>query len=136
MFENWEADFGRTWVLGDDPTKLRLRGDLAEVFAGGKRYFDDHPDITSEELYSEVVRLSGERSWGFGNFHCGHLIGEFPHQLFDGARNDSMITGDNTNPMRRADPSGRVAHWILEIHPVDRDRQIGGFYEELLTLPT
>ena len=38
--------------------------------------------------------------------------------------------------MRRTDPSGRVAHWILEIHLIDEDRQFGGFYEELLTLPT
>jgi hypothetical protein len=28
-----------------------------------------------------------------------------------------------------------VAHpWILEIHLVDRDRRIGGFFEELLDL--
>jgi hypothetical protein len=25
-------------------------------------------------------------------------------------------------------------HWILEIHFVDRARQIGGFFEELLTV--
>ncbi len=36
--------------------------------------------------------------------------------------------------MRRTDPSGRVGHWILEIHLVDRGREIGGFYEQLLTL--
>jgi hypothetical protein len=36
--------------------------------------------------------------------------------------------------MRRTDPSGRTCHWILEVHLVDRERQIGGFYEQLLTL--
>jgi hypothetical protein len=36
--------------------------------------------------------------------------------------------------MRRTDRSGRAGHWILEVHLVDRDRQIGGFYEELLDL--
>jgi Xaa-Pro dipeptidase len=35
--------------------------------------------------------------------------------------------------MRHTDPSGRIGHWILEVHLVDRDHQIGGFYEELLT---
>jgi hypothetical protein len=29
---------------------------------------------------------------------------------------------------------GLPCHWILEIHFVDRDRQIGGFHEELLDL--
>jgi hypothetical protein len=37
-------------------------------------------------------------------------------------------------PMRRRDANGQVCHWILEVHLVDRERQIGGFYEELLDL--
>jgi hypothetical protein len=37
-------------------------------------------------------------------------------------------------PMRRLDRTGRRCHWILEIHLVDRGRQIGGFHEELLDL--
>jgi hypothetical protein len=37
-------------------------------------------------------------------------------------------------PMRRTDRNGQAGHWILEVHPVDLDRQIGGFFEELLDL--
>jgi hypothetical protein len=36
--------------------------------------------------------------------------------------------------MRRTDPSGRQCHWILEVHLVDREREIGGFFEQLLTV--
>jgi hypothetical protein len=36
--------------------------------------------------------------------------------------------------MRGTDRTGRVCHWILEVHLVDRNRQIGGFHEELLDL--
>lgn len=32
------------------------------------------------------------------------------------------------------DVEGQERHWIFEIHIVNRGRQIGGFYEELLTL--
>jgi len=32
------------------------------------------------------------------------------------------------------DTAGRPRHWILEIHFVDRQRRIGGFFEELLTV--
>jgi Xaa-Pro dipeptidase len=32
------------------------------------------------------------------------------------------------------DAEGQERHWIFEIHFVSRGRQIGGFYEELLTL--
>jgi hypothetical protein len=37
-------------------------------------------------------------------------------------------------PMRRRDRNGQVCHWILEVHLVDTERQIGGFFEELLHL--
>jgi Xaa-Pro dipeptidase len=36
--------------------------------------------------------------------------------------------------MRAKDATGRDRHWILEIHFVDRSRQFGGFYEELLAI--
>lgn len=37
-------------------------------------------------------------------------------------------------PMRALDENGQQRHWILEIHFVDRKNEIGGFYEELLTV--
>jgi Xaa-Pro dipeptidase len=36
--------------------------------------------------------------------------------------------------MNTLDAQGRKRHWIFEIHFVDRAKQIGGFYEELLTI--
>ena len=134
IFERWEADFGRTYVLGDDPVKHQLRDDLAVVFDAGKAHFEAHPGITGEELYAHVVRLSEERGWEFGNYHCGHVVGEFPHVQVDESRTHYLIGGGSTKPMRRPDLDGKVTHWILEVHLVDRARGIGGFYEELLTL--
>jgi Xaa-Pro dipeptidase len=37
-------------------------------------------------------------------------------------------------PLNAPDANGVRRHWILEIHFVDRARQIGGFFEELLTV--
>lgn len=130
----WEADLGRTYVLGDDPVKHRLRDDLGRVFAAGREYFETHPDITGEQLYAEVVRLAEEAGWAFGGPHSGHLVGEFPHQLIDEDRKHSYITPGNDVRMRTQDPSGRDCHWILEVHLVDYERRIGGFVEQLLTL--
>lgn len=134
VFEGWEADYGRTWVLGDDPVKLRLRDDLAEVFAEGVAHLREHPGCTAAELYDAVVGAAEARGWAFGHVHCGHLVGEFPHENFPGAKPGSRLTPGNARPIRTTDPSGRLAHWILEVHLVDRERQIGGFHEELLTL--
>lgn len=135
VFADWEADFGRTWVLGNDPVKRRLRDDVEEIFKAGKQFFAGDPDVSAAGLYAEIVRLSEARGWKFGNYHCGHLVGEFPHENFDGQKVNSLITPANRASLRRAGPSGRVAHWILEVHLVDHERQIGAFHEELLTVP-
>jgi Xaa-Pro aminopeptidase len=134
IFAEWEADFGRTYVLGDDPVKHRLAADLPRVFAAGRDHFDAHPDITGAELYAHVVGLAEAAGWTFGGPHSGHLVGEFPHELIDGERIESYIAPGSDGPMRRTDPSGRQCHWILEVHLVDREREIGGFFEQLLTV--
>ncbi|MGW3104296.1 M24 family metallopeptidase [Streptomyces sp. NPDC001100] len=134
IFEEYEADFGRTFVLGDDPVKHRLRDDLPKVFAAGRNFFENTPDITGEHLYAEVVRLAEKAGWELGGWHAGHLVGEFPHETIEGAHVESYVTPENVTPMRRTDKAGRACHWILEIHLIDEERQFGGFYEELLTL--
>lgn len=134
IFAEWEADVGRTFVLGDDPVKLRLRDDLPRIWEAGWAHFEANPDISGAELYAHVVGLAEAAGWEFGGPHSGHLVGEFPHEFVDGERIESYIAPGSDHPMRRLDPSGRRCHWILEIHLVDRDRRIGGFFEQLLTL--
>ena len=134
IFAGWEADFGRTFVLGDDPVKLALQADLPRLWAAGRACFEAHADITGAELYAHVAELAAGAGWDFGNVHAGHLVGEFPHETIDGDRIESYIAPGNANPMRRTDRQGRRCHWILELHLVDRAREIGGFHEQLLTL--
>src|SRR5271168_134860 len=52
VFEEWEADFGRTFVVGSDPVKLKLRDDIAKAFSEGKKYFQEHPNLTSQEFFA------------------------------------------------------------------------------------
>ncbi len=134
VFEEWEADFGRTYVVGNDPVKQKLRRDIEEAFAQGKRYFYEHPEITAAELYGYAQQLAREAGWEYGGPIAGHLIGVFPHERIA----DDMVTlyvhPNNPRRMRTPDASGRERHWILEIHFVDRAKEIGGFYEELLTI--
>jgi Xaa-Pro dipeptidase len=134
VFEEWEADFGRTYVVGNDPVKHKLRRDIEEGFVKGKKYFEQHPDITGAEFYAYAHQLAKEAGWEYGGPIAGHLIGEFPHERIQGDKITFYVHPENPNRMRALDPSGRPRHWILEIHFVDRARQIGGFYEELLTI--
>jgi Xaa-Pro aminopeptidase len=134
LFEEWEADFGRTFVLGDDPVKHRLRDDLPRIFAAGRRAFEAAPDITGKQLYAEVERLAADAGWTLGGWHAGHLVGEFPHETIDGFDVESYVAPGNDTPLRRTDRAGRRCHWILEIHLVDQDHGFGGFHEQLLDL--
>lgn len=135
IFEEWEADFGRTFVLGDDPRKLAVRDDLPIIWQAGRVHFEQNPGISGEQLYHYVADLSRERGWEFGGQIAGHLVGEFPHERISGDQIESYIAPGSTHPMRRNDRSGRVCHWILEVHLVDTARGFGGFHEELLDLP-
>jgi Xaa-Pro dipeptidase len=134
IFEAWEADFGRTYVLGSDPLKVKLRDDVESAFAEGKAYFDARPDITASELFRYATTLAGRYRWEFGGTIAGHLIGRFPHERISGDRVSLYVHPQNDRPMRSLDERGRRRHWILEIHFVDRAREIGGFFEELLTV--
>jgi Xaa-Pro dipeptidase len=134
VFEEWEADFGRTFVLGSDPVKLKLRDDIGQGFLEGKKYFHEHPDITALELYRHAQKLARDFGWEYGGPIAGHLIGQFPHERLPGDKVTLYVHPDNPNRMRGLDAEGRERHWIFEIHFVDRLRGIGGFYEELLTV--
>jgi Xaa-Pro aminopeptidase len=136
IFEQWEADFGRTYVLGDDPAKVALRDALPVVWAAGKAFFDSHPDVTGEQLFAHVTDLAEQAGWQFGGEIAGHLVGRFPHDRIAGNKIEYYVTPGSDKPMRRTDRRGRICHWILEVHLVDRHRQIAGFYEELLDLGT
>jgi len=134
VFEDWEADFGRTYVVGNDPRKHKLCRDIEEAFASGKRHFQEHPEITAAELYAYAQKLAEQSGWEYGGPIAGHLIGVFPHEKIAGDKVTLYVHPKNHNRMRRPDASGRQRHWILEIHFVDRAQEIGGFHEELLTI--
>ena len=134
VFEAWEADFGRTYVIGNDPDKLRLRDDLEPIFQKAKAHYAASPGITGADLYRYACDLAAQAGWEFGGSIAGHMVGEFPHQRLPGEKVASHIAPGNPAPIDGLDPSGRKRHWILEIHLIDRARQIGGFYEELLTV--
>ena len=78
--------------------------------------------------------MAKDYGWEFGGPIAGHLIGQFPHERIPNDKVSLYVHPNNPIRMRDPDSNGQERHWILEIHFVDRARQIGGFYEELLTV--
>ncbi len=134
LLEDWEADFGRTWVLGDDPVKHRLAADLPVIWNAAREHFHASPDITGAQLFQHVLGLIADAGWSHGASHAGHLVGEFPHEKINGDDIDCYITDGNDAAMRRLDAAGHPCHWILEVHLIATGRDFGGFYEQLIDI--
>src|SRR5580693_1392163 len=54
VFGELEADYGRSYVLGDDPEKLRLVSDLGAIFRECQAVHAAHPAITGRDLFACV----------------------------------------------------------------------------------
>lgn len=134
IFIDWEADFGRTYVIGSDPHKLQIQADTQILWDLGKAHFESQPTITGEQLYEFLKAEAESLGYRFGDRHCGHLIGDFPHEKIEDDEITSYITPGNNLELRRTDDHGRPWHWILEVHIVDEARQYGAFFEQLLTV--
>lgn len=133
VFDEWEADLGRTYVIGQDTKKLKLKSDIEKAWQDGKEYFlKNQSNITGAELYTYTVELAKKYGWSYGNEHCGHLIGNFPHEQIEGEETINYIHPENNLKMQRKGKDGKLLHWIYEIHFVDDKEEIGGFYEQFM----
>lgn len=132
IIENWEADLGRTYVLGNDPKKLKLKYDIEKAWQETKEWFDTKHELKASELFAYTENKAKEYGWEFGGEIAGHLIGEFPHERLAPDSYQLYVHPDNHNNMFDLDAKGQKRNWILELHFVDRKNQIGGFYEQLL----
>jgi Xaa-Pro dipeptidase len=133
LFEEWEADIGMTFVIGNDPLKTKLRDDVEKAWRETREWFLKKEKLTGAELFEFTKYLALKYGWTFGGEIAGHLIGKFPHEmgLADG-KFELYVHPENHIDMFAPDKNGNKRNWILEIHFIDRDKEIGGFFEQLL----
>lgn len=134
VFEDFEGDIGKTYLLGNDSDKLRLVEDLHIIFNQCKQYYLEHPAQTGAEFYDYIVSQCNAAGWNYGNASAGHLVGEFSHIAIYGKLPSYTIYPENHEAMNTPTPDGKDKYWILEIHLVDKQGRYGGFYEDLLNL--
>jgi Xaa-Pro dipeptidase len=127
IFDNWEADFGRTFVIGDNVLKKKLKNDVANVWKNCRDWYFEQNDITGAELFHQAVKISNDFGWKFGD-----LIGQFPHEKLEKENKENYVHPKNNKLMSLPDNEGKKREWILEIHLVEKSKEIGAFYEQLL----
>lgn len=136
VLKNWEADIGITHVIGENPEKIKLKSDTELAWSLGKEYMLANYNLSGAEVYKYISELAREFGWEYGNEHCGHLIGEFPHEKIQGEEKRNYLHPDNHSQLSEPDLNGKQRYWILEIHFVDKQKEIGGFYEGFIGLPS
>ena len=133
VFEDWEADFGRTYVIGNDPQRHKLKADVELAWHEAKKWFNKQTKLTGAEFHQYIIELAEKYGYAYGGQLAGHLIGHFPHERLEPKNYGLYVHPENPNDMFLPDENGNKRHWILEIHFVNNEKQIGGFFEQLLT---
>lgn len=135
MFESWEADVGRTYVIGDDPERIRLRDAIEAAWYAGRDYFQANREtVTGADMYELAVEAARAQGYDYANWHAGHLIGNFPHEVVQGETGENYLHPGNRLPLSGPDADGNPRTWIYEVHFVDPERGYGGFFEQWLEL--
>jgi len=134
VFEGWEADLGRTYVLGSDPSKLKIKNDVETAWQEANDWYFKQSSLTGAEYFNYVDGLTKRYGYEFGNAIAGHIIGYFPHEQPDDPNDLCLdVHPDNHTDILQLDKHGNKRHWMLELHFVDREKNIGAFFEQLLT---
>ena len=133
IFEGWEADLGRTYVLGNDPLKLKIKNDVESAWHIGNDWYFKQTKLTGAAFFNYAIELAKSYGYEFGNAIAGHIIGKFPHEQPDDPNDLCLdVHPDNHNDILQVDKNGDKRNWILELHFVDRKNNIGAFFEQLL----
>ena len=134
VFNGWEADIGRTYVLGNDPLKQKIKNDIAAAWQEGNDWYFKQNTLTGAGFFNYSTDLAKRYGYEFGNAIAGHIIGKFPHEQPDDPNDLCLdIHPGNNNDILQLDKHGNKRHWILELHFVDRKNNIGAFFEQLLS---
>jgi Xaa-Pro aminopeptidase len=133
VVKGYEADIGRTYVLGNDSRKLKLKNDVEAAWHEIQAWYQQQTTLKASELFQYAVGKAHEYGWEFGGAIAGHIIGKYPHeQPLDPLSLELDIHPDNPNDMFLLDEDGDVRHWILELQFIDREKEIGGYFEQML----
>jgi hypothetical protein len=116
IIDKWEADLGRTYVVGEDPLKHKLKNDIEKAWHETKNWFDNQAELKASKLFEFAVNKAIEYGWEFGGEIAGHLIGEFPHEKLESGNYQLYVHPDNQNDMFQLDNKGQKRNWILEMH--------------------
>lgn len=133
IVDGYEADYARTYVLGNDARKLKLKNDVEKAWYEIQHWYRKQTSVKASDLFALTRKKASEYGWTSAGVIAGHIVGKYPHeQPADPKSWELDVHPDNPNDILLRDANGNKRHWILEIHFVDKANNIGGYFEQLL----
>lgn len=133
IVNGYEADLGRTYVLGRDPLKLKLKKEVEEAWYEIQAWIKKQTSVKASDLYHLVTAKATGFGWTFIGEIAGHIIGKYPHeQPADPKSPELDIHPDNHNDIFLKDADGNDRHWVLELQFADKENKIAAYFEQLL----
>lgn len=133
IVDGYEADLGRTYVIGKDPTKLKLKNDVEKAWYEIQAWYQQQKIAKASDLFELAVEKAREYGWAFTGVIAGHIVGKYPHEQPDDPKSWELdIHPENSNDIFLVDANGDKRHWVLELQFIDKEKKIGGYFEQLL----
>jgi Xaa-Pro aminopeptidase len=118
VFGGYEGDVGDTYVVGNDPEKLKCAEDCRAIFKTLQIRWKN--GMSGVELYDFADKEAARLGWKLNLDAPGHRVADFPHALYyKGNLKDTDFH-----------PSSHV--WILEVQIRHPEKPFGAFFEDLL----
>jgi len=133
IVKGYEADIGRTYVLGNNAQKRKLKRDVETAWYEIHAWYQQQTTLKASALFQYAVEKANAFGWEFGGEIAGHIVGKFPHEQPADPKSVALdIHPNNHNDMFLTDVDGNKRHWILELQFIDRENEIGAYFEQLL----
>lgn len=133
IIEGYEADLGRTYVVGTDPARQQLKNEIEWAWYEIQHWVKMQSQLRACDLFAHAKQKAVSLGWTFNGIIAGHIVGEYPHeQPADPKSWELDIHPENPNDIYMTDKNGHRRHWILELQFADFRRGYGAFFEQLL----
>ncbi len=133
IVDGYEADIGRTYVVGNNSRKLKLKNDVEKAWYEIQAWYGRQGNLKASALFHYTAGKAKEFGWEFGGAIAGHIVGKYPHEQPPDPKSLELdFHPENHNDMFLLDSTGNKRHWILELQFVDPRDKIGGYFEQLL----
>lgn len=119
VYYNHEGDYGETFTVGNNPRHQKLAAATKDIFYATQKVWKEK-NLSGKALYAFAAEEAKKHGFMLNTGMYGHRLGDFPHAVHSKSKLGSLDFSPASNL------------WVLEIHLIDEELNIGAFFEDVL----